>query len=127
MTELGQLLANVKNLNVAVREWSGQVVFLHKIIPGGTDKSYGIHVAKLAGIPKTILTRAQEILKDLESTFAKEAGGEKLARHKTAEEEQMLFVEKHKTVLDKLKDLDVNNPTPIEAINLLNQIKKEMQ
>ena len=72
-------------------------------------------------------TRAQEILKDLESTFAKEAGGEKLARHKTAEEEQMLFVEKHKTVLDKLKDLDVNNLTPIEAINLLNQIKKEMQ
>mgnify|MGYP000894370515 CR=1 FL=1 len=127
LTELGQLLANVKNLNVAVREWSGQVVFLHKIIPGGTDKSYGIHVAKLAGIPKTILTRAQEILKDLESTFAKEAGGEKLARHKTAEEEQMLFVEKHKTVLDKLKDLDVNNLTPIEAINLLNQIKKEMQ
>ena len=52
LTELGQLLVNVKNLNVAVREWAGDVVFLHKIIPGGTDKSYGIHVAKLAGIPK---------------------------------------------------------------------------
>ncbi|MHC4928022.1 MAG: DNA mismatch repair protein MutS, partial [Planctomycetota bacterium] len=68
LTELGQLLVNVKNLNVAVREWAGDVVFLHKIIAGGTDKSYGIHVAKLAGIPKTILTRSNEILKDLENT-----------------------------------------------------------
>jgi DNA mismatch repair protein MutS len=127
LTELGRLLANVKNLNIAVREWGGQVVFLHKIIPGGTDKSYGIHVAKLAGIPKSILARSDEILKDLENTFAKEASGEKLARHKTADEEQLLFVEKHKSVLDKLKDLDVNNLTPIEAINLLNQIKKEME
>ncbi len=127
LTELGQLLVNVKNLNVAVREWGGQVIFLHKIVPGGTDKSYGIHVAKLAGIPKSILTRAEEILRDLENTFAKEASGEKLARHKTAEEDGLLFVEKHKSVLDKLRGLDVNNLTPIEAINLLNEIKKEME
>ncbi len=127
LTELGRLLVNVKNLNVAVREWEGQVIFLHKIVPGGTDKSYGIHVAKLAGIPKTILRRADEILKDLENTFAKEACGEKLARHKTAQDEDILFVEKHKSVLEKLRELDVNNLTPIEAINLLNEIKKEMQ
>ncbi|MEJ5260131.1 MAG: DNA mismatch repair protein MutS [Anaerohalosphaeraceae bacterium] len=127
LTELGRLLVNVKNLNVAVREWEGQVIFLHKIVPGGTDKSYGIHVAKLAGIPKSILRRADEILKDLENTFAKEASGEKLARHKTAQEEDLLFVEKHKSVLEKLRELDVNNLTPIEAINLLNEIKKEME
>jgi len=127
LTELGHLLANVKNLNVAVREWEGQVIFLHKIVAGGTDKSYGIHVAKLAGIPKSILRRAEEILSDLENTFAKEAAGEKLARHKTASEKDLLFVEKHKSVLEKIKDLDVNNLTPLEAINLLNEIKKEME
>ena len=126
LTELGQLLANVKNLNVAVREWAGQVVFLHKIIPGGTDKSYGIHVAKLAGLPKSIITRSGEILKDLESTFAKEAAGDQLARHKTVSEDELLFVERHKSVLDKLKDLDVNRLTPIEAINLLNEIRQEI-
>jgi DNA mismatch repair protein MutS len=127
LTELGQLLVNVKNLNVAVREWAGDVVFLHKIIPGGTDKSYVVHVAKLAGVPKSILTRSNEILKDLENTFAKEAAGEHLSKHKTADDEQMLFVEKHKSVLDKLNGLDVNTLTPIEAINLLAEIQQEMK
>ena len=127
LTELAQLLVNVKNCNVAVREWQGEVVFLHKILPGGTDKSYGIHVAKLAGIGKNIVARSAEILSDLEATFTKEASGTHLARHKTKEpDKDLLFVQKHKTVLDKLADLDVNNLTPIEAINLLNQIKQEM-
>ena len=126
LTELAQLLANVKNLNVAVREWAGQVVFLHKIIPGGTDKSYGIHVAKLAGIPAAIIARSSEILNDLENTFAKEAAGDRLARHKTAACDELLFVERHKSVLDKLKHLDVNRLTPIEAINLLNEIRTEI-
>ncbi|MHC5075607.1 MAG: DNA mismatch repair protein MutS, partial [Planctomycetota bacterium] len=62
LTELAELFGNVKNCNVAVREWMDEVVFLHKIVPGGTDKSYGIHVAKLAGIPKSILERSLEIL-----------------------------------------------------------------
>jgi DNA mismatch repair protein MutS len=127
LTELGQLLANVKNLNVAVREWAGQVVFLHKIIAGGTDKSYGIHVAKLAGLPKSIIARSGEILKDLESTFAKEAAGDQLARHKTVSEDELLFVERHKSVLEKLSGLNINTLTPIEAINLLAEIQKEIE
>ena len=127
LTELAELLVNVKNCNVAVREWQGEVVFLHKILPGGTDKSYGIHVAKLAGIGKEIVSRSAEILAELEATFTKEASGTHLARHKTKEPDaETLFVQKHKTVLDKLADLDVNNLTPIEAINLLNQIKQEI-
>ncbi len=126
LTELGQLLVNVKNLNVAVREWAGDVVFLHKIVPGGTDKSYGVHVAKLAGVPKSILTRSNEILKDLENTFAKEAAGQHLSKNKTTDDEQMLFVQKHKSVLDKLNGLNVNTLTPIEAINLLAEIQQEM-
>ncbi|MHC4756953.1 MAG: MutS-related protein, partial [Planctomycetota bacterium] len=127
LTELAELFANVRNCNVAVREWMDEVVFLHKILPGGTDKSYGIHVAKLAGVPKSILERSKEILEELESTFQKEASGEHLAKHKTKEPDaDSLFVEKHKSVLDKLASIDINNLTPIEAINLLNQIKNEI-
>jgi DNA mismatch repair protein MutS len=104
-----------------------EVVFLHKILPGGTDKSYGIHVAKLAGVPKSILQRSAEILEELESTFAKEAASDRLARHKTKEpDKDSLFVQKHKSVLEKLSSIDVNNLTPIEAINMLEEIRKEL-
>ncbi len=127
LTELAELFANIKNCNVAVREWMDEVVFLHKIVPGGTDKSYGIHVAKLAGVPKSITERSKEILEELESTFQKEATGEHLSRHKTKEpDKNTLFVKKHKSILDKLASSDVNNLTPIEAINLLNKIKEEL-
>jgi DNA mismatch repair protein MutS len=127
LTELAELLENVKNCNVAVREWADEVVFLHKILPGGTDKSYGIHVAKLAGVPKPIVERSKEILGELESAFAREAAGRGLAKHKTKKPPQdILFVQKHKSVLDKLASTDVNNLTPINAINLLNQIKNEI-
>ncbi len=105
-----------------------EVIFLHKILPGGTDKSYGIHVAKLAGVPKSILERSNEILEELQSTFQKEATGERLSRHKTKEPDaDTLFVRKHKSVLDKLASTQINNLTPIEAINLLNQIKQEIE
>ncbi len=127
ITELTELFTNIKNCNVAVREWMDEVVFLHKILPGGTDKSYGIHVAKLAGIPKSILERSKEILEELESTFQKEASGEHLAKHKTKQSDRdSLFVEKHKSVLEKLASMDIDNLTPIEAINLLNDIKREI-
>jgi DNA mismatch repair protein MutS len=105
-----------------------EVVFLHKILPGGTDKSYGIHVAKLAGIPRPILERSKEILAELENAFAKEAAGSHLAKNKTKEPDaDMLFVEKNKPILDKLTSVDVNKLTPIEAINLLNQIKEQIK
>jgi DNA mismatch repair protein MutS len=113
---------------VAVREWMDEVVFLHKILPGGTDKSYGIHVAKLAGVPKPILQRSAEILEELEATFAKEATGSHLSKHKTKQpDKDLLFIQKHKSVLDKLSSTDINNLTPLEAINLLGQIKSEIE
>jgi len=128
LTELAELFTNVKNCNVAVREWMDEVVFLHKILPGGTDKSYGIHVAKLAGVPKPVLDRSKEILEELEATFQKEATGQHLAKHKTKQpDSDSLFVQKHKSVLDKLASTDINNLTPIEAINLLNKIKEEIE
>jgi len=127
LTELAELFTNVKNCNVAVREWMDEVVFLHRILPGGTDKSYGIHVAKLAGVPKPILERSKEILEELESAFAREATSEHLSKHKTKQpDKDSLFVQKHKSVLEKLASTDINNLTPIEAINLLGQIKNEI-
>src|SRR5207237_7658535 len=65
LTDLAQRFKGVKNLNVAVREWEDQVVFLHRIVEGGTDRSYGIHVARLAGVPKSILERARQLLSEL--------------------------------------------------------------
>ena len=128
LTELAELLTNVRNCNVAVREWMDNVVFLHKIVPGGTDKSYGIHVAKLAGLPKDIIERSKEILDDLENTFAKEASGENLSKNRTVseDEQKLLFVQKNKTVLDRLAELDINNLTPLEAINMLHEVKKQI-
>ncbi|HAL46075.1 MAG TPA: DNA mismatch repair protein MutS, partial [Phycisphaerales bacterium] len=125
LTALAEILVNVKNCNVAVREWMDEVVFLHKIVAGGTDKSYGIHVAKLAGIPKAILERSKEILAELENTFQKETGSERFTKQRTKEPEVgMLFDQKEKDVLERIKNLDVNNLTPIQAINLLTEIKE---
>ena len=127
LTELSELFTNIRNCNVAVREWAEEVVFLHRILPGGTDKSYGIHVAQLAGLPKPILERSKEILDDLEATFQKEASGVHLSKHKTKDpDEDTLFVQRHKSVLDRLSAMDVNTLTPLEAINLLNDIKNEI-
>ncbi|HUJ08831.1 MAG TPA: DNA mismatch repair protein MutS [Verrucomicrobiae bacterium] len=82
LTELAATLPRVKNYNVAVREWHEQVIFLHKILPGGTDKSYGIQVARLAGLPKAVVTRAKEVLANLEEAELSAEGQPKLAKTK---------------------------------------------
>jgi DNA mismatch repair protein MutS len=83
LTELAATLPRVKNYNVAVREWHDQVIFLHKILPGATDKSYGIQVARLAGLPKEVIARAKEVLANLEEAELSAEGKPKLAKHKT--------------------------------------------
>jgi len=82
LTELSVTFPRIKNFNVAVREWHDQVVFLHKILPGGTDKSYGIQVARLAGLPKEIIQRAKEVLNNLEEAELSAEGKPKLAKTK---------------------------------------------
>jgi DNA mismatch repair protein MutS len=82
LTELAATLPRVKNLNVAVREWHDRVIFLHKILPGGTDKSYGIQVARLAGLPREVIERAREVLANLEQAELSAEGQPKLATHK---------------------------------------------
>jgi DNA mismatch repair protein MutS len=84
LTELALTKRGVKNYNVAVRDWEDKIIFLRKIVPGGTDQSYGIQVARLAGLPKPVLERAREILDNLEGNAITEAGQPRLARSRQA-------------------------------------------
>ncbi len=94
LTELSQTLPRVKNYNVLVREWQDKIVFLRRVVPGVADKSYGIHVAKLAGLPLSIIERSKQILDDLETNSYREDGVPKLAPHKMKKPQMMLFQEK---------------------------------
>jgi DNA mismatch repair protein MutS len=113
LTQLAELLPGVRNYNVAVSESEGKVVFLHTIIPGGADRSYGIHVGQLAGLPRPVVQRAQEILRQLETSSGKAV---KINPH--AAQQLALFPETN-PLLDELKKLDMNALSPIEALNKL--------
>jgi DNA mismatch repair protein MutS len=89
LTELSGRLSRLKNYNVAVREWHDQIVFLRKIVEGGTDKSYGIQVARLAGIPKPVLERAKEILRNLEESELTPEGNVRLATRRQKDRERL--------------------------------------
>ncbi len=118
LTQLSEILPGVKNYNVAVSEADGEVVFLHKIIPGGADRSYGIHVARLAGLPKPIIHRADEILKHLEASSGRAV---KINPH--TPQQLNLFPETN-PLIDELKNLDLNSLSPLEALNRLYEWKK---
>ena len=126
LTDLAGSLASVRNLNVAVREWEEQVVFLHKIIPGAADKSYGIHVARLAGVPKEVNERAKQVLAHLEAEHLDDAGRPKIsaqtARKKRRGDIQMtLFAPYDHPILDKIREVDVNALTPLAALQLVSE------
>jgi DNA mismatch repair protein MutS len=113
LTQLSELLPGVRNYNVAVSEAGGKVVFLHKIIPGGADRSYGIHVAQLAGLPHPVIQRANEIMSQLEASSGKAVKINPMTAQQIA-----LFPETNPLV-DELKALDINAVSPIEALNKL--------
>ncbi|MBI5963261.1 MAG: DNA mismatch repair protein MutS [Chloroflexi bacterium] len=118
LTQLADLLPGIRNYNVAVSEADNKVVFLHKIIPGGADRSYGIHVAQLAGLPAPVIGRANEIMAELEKT-----SGRAVRINPQAAQQEMLFPETS-PLLDELKKLDVNSLSPIEALNKLFEWQK---
>lgn len=128
LTELERLLPGVKNYNVAVREWEDQVVFLHKIIPGSADKSYGIHVARLAGIPREVNERAKDILAQLENEHLDQNNKPKIARRKSrpSELQLTLFAAADHPLLDKIRAADLNNLTPLAALSLLKDWQDEL-
>jgi DNA mismatch repair protein MutS len=129
LTELSNIFSRIKNYNVLVEEWEDQVIFLRKIVPGGTDNSYGIHVAQMAGLPKSVIERAREILSNLESkelTPHRLPGIAKRKSGRAVDENQLsIFISKEETVLrKKIKGIDINKLTPIEALNTLDELKK---
>ena len=127
LTDLERSLAGVKNLNVAVREWQDDVVFLHKIVAGAADKSYGIHVARLAGVPREVNERAKQILAQLESDHLDENNRTKLARarqrHPKQDIQLTLFGPADHPLLDEIKRADLDNLTPMQAMQLISDWK----
>ena len=118
LTQLADLLPGVRNYNVAVSEADGSVVFLHRIVPGGADKSYGIHVAQLAGLPSPVVQRANEILIELEKS-----SGQAVHINPHAAQQAALFPETS-PLIDELEAVDVDSLSPIEALNKLFEWKK---
>jgi len=124
LTGMAEIYERVHNYQVAVKKWEDRIVFLHQIIEGGCDDSYGIEVAKLAGLPRQSISRARQILKLLESgKFVKSELGQGLYKQKV---QTTLFEAKPSPVESRLKSADVNNMTPLEALNFLLQLKEEL-
>ena len=123
LTQLGDLLAGVKNMNVAVREVGDRIVFLRRLVDGGADRSYGIHVARLAGLPQSVVERARELLAELEGTHT--SGGEGLGRygrHRPTSEappDQLSIFQVEHPLLRRLRAIDPDDLTPKEALELL--------
>jgi DNA mismatch repair protein MutS len=135
LVDLADILPRVKNFNVAVAEEGDKVIFLHKIVPGGTDRSYGIHVAQLAGLPKSVIVRAQEVLAELESHASKKSiehpflggavqrQGRMGARRRKAALQIALFP-KDSLLADEIARLDIDSMSPLEAITKLYELKR---
>ncbi len=129
LTDLADALPGVANFHVVVREWQDEIVFLHKIVPGRSDRSYGIQVARLAGLPPSVLDRAREILGGLEKDELTRGGRPSLSTAPAEPQQQLgLFqpslAEDH-SVLRRLRELDVNRLTPLEALTILSELKKD--
>ena len=130
LTELALILPCVKNYNIAVKEWKDEIIFLRKIVEGGTDKSYGIHVARLAGMPGEIIKRAMVILANLEAETLDINGRPKFAgtgdAQQPGETQLGLFSPRPHPVIEKIKKADIHNLTPVEALNFLNLLRDEI-
>jgi DNA mismatch repair protein MutS len=129
LTELSLTCARVKNLNIAVREWNEQIIFLRKIIKGPASHSYGIQVARLAGLPSAVIDRAKEILANLESGEMAEEGQPRLAQradgiHQPPSPQMSLFDAGVDPVREKLADLDISVISPLEGLNFLHELQK---
>lgn len=129
LTDLSRTKDRVKNFNIAVREWEDRIIFLRKIQPGSTSRSYGIQVARLAGLPREVIARAREILANLEGEELDGEGAPRLAIRKNMQKagkhpvQLQLFSRKdYHPVIHELKTLDINRLTPIQAINLLERL-----
>jgi DNA mismatch repair protein MutS len=129
LTELPQTLPRCGNWNVSVHEQDGNVIFLHTIVPGAADRSYGIHVARLAGVPFEVIERADVILRQLEEDHHDASGKAKIpARQKRQPiRQRSLFAPEQHPVVDELKGLDLDHLTPLQAMQELARLKERLQ
>jgi len=131
LNEMEKSFSRIRNYNVSVREINGKIIFLRKLKEGGSEHSFGIHVAQLAGMPNSVIKRANEMLAELEASH--QGGAEPKAKPTDSlgskrEGYQLSFFQLDDPVLEQIRDeishLDINNLTPIEALNKLNEIRK---
>ncbi len=135
LTELALTLKRIKNYHISVKEWKDEVIFLRKIVPGPSDQSYGIHVAKLAGIPRSVIERAKEVLFNLEKLELDDSGLPRIAyrsQRKRDKTQLLLFEEEKKQ--EKLRELkedieecDISSLTPLAALNFLSELKEKLK
>jgi DNA mismatch repair protein MutS len=128
LTELADQLSGVKNFHVSVKETGGGIVFLRKVEPGAADRSYGIEVAKLAGLPNEVIDRAREVLAEHENAERRLSGHLATDDSRPARSAQLtIFTPISQPVLEKLREVDLNRLTPLEALNLLAELKKQVE
>ncbi len=129
LTDLVKVKARVKNFNIAVREWNDEIIFLHKILEGGTNRSYGIQVARLAGIPEKIVKRAKKVLSNIENNghvLGAKAGGRTDKRVPASGQVQLnLFQTPESMIMEKLQKIDIASMTPLDALNYLSMLKEK--
>lgn len=135
LTDLALTKTGITNLHIAVREWNGQVIFLRRLVPGATSRSYGIAVAKLAGLPDNVIERATEVLQNLEEGELDEVGRPRIASSHsvhakdTAAAQYQLFSAPahHQELIERLKNIDATAITPIEAMNVLHELSSTVK
>jgi DNA mismatch repair protein MutS len=125
---MADLLPRIKNFNITVKEINNKIIFLRKFVPGGTEHSFGIHVAKMAGMPNTVVERAKEILHQLEKSHSSEEMSKQSTKKSVEDSYQLSFIQLNDPLLDQIKDdilsTNIDTLTPVEALMKLNEIKK---
>jgi len=134
LTDLADALPGVVNAHVAAREWQDDIVFLHKIVPGRSDRSYGIQVARLAGMPSAVITRARAILDALEHDELARGGRPSISRTPAEPQQQLglfqvpaVMDERTRKLVEQLRGVDINAITPLQALTLLADLKKDAE
>ena len=129
LTELARTKARVKNFNIAVKEWNDEIIFLRKLVAGGTNRSYGIQVARLAGIPEAVIKRAKKILYNIEQgEFAGSLSAMRAITHAKTRPGPVqldLFHQPESRIAEKLNQADISRMTPLDALNFLNELQEE--
>jgi DNA mismatch repair protein MutS len=132
LTQLPEYLQSVINCNVAVREWQDEIVFLYRIVEGGADKSYGVHVAKLAGIPPAVIARSRELLAELEANFAAPRLAPRSVPKKSRRDDSrlssgLLFADPANAVTQEIRAVDLHAMTPLDAMKKLEEWQRRLR